>query len=416
MFDRPPPPPILPGATPVRRRPALDMSVTGVVYIAMMVFMGAAAMNSQANLLFGVLGLMMGIGFVTYSINRLVLRKLAVTRALPEHGVVGRHCVYTYEVTNNKRYWPSFSVTIAELDGADAFLRQPQGYLLHAAARMTAVVPCEVVPRRRGLHLLERYQVATSFPFGFIKRAETRRRRDAILIYPALAEVSPRVLSLARSAENTGAHMRPRRGGNDEFYGVKEYRAGESPRRIYWRRSARTGTLVSKEMTHVSPPKIVILLDTFVADDSAAACEAAERAIAMAASLASLALEAGMPVGLCVWSGADLVQVDPTRGKRQRRDLLTILARLPVNRTRGVDALVSNSEAHRKSGTTTYLVTPRNITMTLGEAARGGTIILSPATEQARAWFTFDPAVDFATCSPVESPGSSKSKATRNKQ
>jgi hypothetical protein len=40
--------------------------------------------------------------------------------------------------------------------------------------------------------------------------------------------------------------------------------------------------------------------------------------------------------------------------------------------------------------------------MSLGEAARGGTIILSPASEQARAWFTFDPAVEFAVCSPVE--------------
>jgi uncharacterized protein (DUF58 family) len=188
------------------------MSVTGVVYLAMMLFMGAAAVNSQANLLFGVLGLMMGIGVVTYSINRLVLRKLAVTRVLPEHGVVGQHCVYTYEVTNNKRFWPSFSVTVAELDGADAFLRQPQGYLLHCAATMTAQVPCEVIPRRRGLHQLERYQIATSFPFGFVKRADTRKQRDSILIYPALADVNPRVLSLARSAENTGAHASaPRR-------------------------------------------------------------------------------------------------------------------------------------------------------------------------------------------------------------
>jgi len=402
MLDRPPPPPILPGATHVRRRPALDMSVTGVVYLAMMLFMGAAAVNSQANLLFGVLGLMMGIGVVTYSINRLVLRKLAVTRVLPEHGVVGQHCVYTYEVTNNKRYWPSFSVTVAELDGADAFLRQPQGYLLHCAATMTAQVPCEVIPRRRGLHQLERYQIATSFPFGFVKRADTRKQRDSILIYPALADVNPRVLSLARSAENTGAQMRPRRGGNDEFYGVKEHRPGESPRFIYWRRSARTGTLVAKEMTHVSPPKLIILLDTFVPDDSNEACEAAERAIAMGASLASLALEAGMPVGLRVWSGDDLIQVMPTRGKRQRRDILTILARMPVNRKHDVQSLMDGADQQRPSGSTTYLITPRHVTLSLGEAARGGTIILSPASEQARAWFTFDPAVEFAVCSPVE--------------
>jgi uncharacterized protein (DUF58 family) len=402
MFDRPPAAtPILPGVTPVRRRPGLDGSVTGVVYIAMMMFMGAAAVNSQANLLFGVLGLMIGIGIVTWLINWLVLRKLTVTRALPEHATVGLRCVYTYEVRNNKRFWPSFSVTIAELDGADAFTRQPQGYLLHAAARMTALVPCEVVPRRRGLHPLERYQVATSFPFGFIKRAETRKQRDALLVYPALAEVHPRVLALARSAEKSGAQMRPRRGGNDEFYGVKEHRAGDSPRWIYWRRSARTGTLVAKEMTHVSPPRLMILLDSFTPDDSPASVDAAERAIAIAGSLASLALETGLQVGLAVWSDDDLVQIAPNHGKRHRRDVLAVLARLPcLNRAHDVQALMDRSTAHRKGGTTAFLVTARDVKMSLGEHARGGTIVISPSSEQTQAWFKFDPSIEFSQCAP----------------
>ena len=54
-----------PNVTPVRRRPSIDFSLTGVVYVAMMLFMGLAAMNSQANLLFGVFGLMIGILLVS---------------------------------------------------------------------------------------------------------------------------------------------------------------------------------------------------------------------------------------------------------------------------------------------------------------------------------------------------------------
>ena len=54
--------------------------------------------------------------------------------------------------------------------------------------------------------------------------------------------------------------MKPRRGGSDEFYGVKEFRTGENPRWIYWRRSARTGTLVSKEMSQVAPPRLLVLV------------------------------------------------------------------------------------------------------------------------------------------------------------
>src|SRR5439155_17552489 len=156
------------------------------------------------------------------------------------------------------------------------------------------------MPKRRGLHEMNRYQVSTSFPFGFIKRAVERRQKDTVLVYPALGQVESKLLTMCRSADTSGATMRPRRGGQDEFYGVKEHRAGENPRWIYWRRSARTGVLVAKEMTRVSPPRLLVLVDSYI-DPAARTFEAhadVERGIAMAASLASHALEAGLSVGL----------------------------------------------------------------------------------------------------------------------
>src|SRR4051812_12243566 len=249
-------------STPVRRRPSLDFSVTGLVYCSMMMFMGLAAINSQANLLFGVFGLMIGILLVSFIISRFVLRGMELNRVLPEHGVVGQTLTVSYEFTNRKRFWPSLSVTIAELDGAEAFYKQPHGYLLHAAPRMTARVPVELIPKRRGLHRLDRHQISTSFPFGFIKRALERRREDRLLIFPALASVDQRLLSKMQSAESSGPMMRPRRGGVDEFYGLKEFRTGENPRYIYWKRSAKPGTMVAKEITHLSPPRLLLLADT----------------------------------------------------------------------------------------------------------------------------------------------------------
>src|SRR5205809_779837 len=160
-----------PYATLVRRRPSLDFSITGLIYCSLMMFMGLAAINSQANLLFGVFGLMIGVLLVSGVISKRVLKKLAVHRILPESAVVGQPVVLTYEFTNQKRFWPSLSVGLGELDGVDAFVKQPFCYMLHTAPGMTAVVPLEVIPRRRGLHQLDRYQISTSFPFGFIKRA-----------------------------------------------------------------------------------------------------------------------------------------------------------------------------------------------------------------------------------------------------
>src|SRR6185436_15300047 len=135
-----------------------------------------------------------------------------------------------------------------------------------------------------------------------------------------------------------------RRGGQDEFYGVKEHRTGENPRWIYWRRSARTGVLVSKEMTQVAPPRLLLLVDTYLPETAATQLPSVERAIAMAASLASHALEAGLLVGLCTWSN-QWISISPHRGKRQRRDLLALLAQLPRNTQHDTERLLAASQS-----------------------------------------------------------------------
>ncbi len=390
-------------ATVMHKKPSLDFSITGLVYCSMMMFMGLAAMNSQASLLFGVFGLMIGILLVSGVISRVVLRRLHLHRILPELAVVGQPTTVTYQFTNDKRFWPSLSVCLAELDGAEAFTRQPQSYLLHAAARQTATVPIEVLPKRRGLHEMHRYQLSTSFPFGFIKRAVERQQKDMVLVYPAIGQVDPKLLAMCRSADTAGATMRPRRGGQDEFYGVKEHRSGENPRFIYWRRSARTGVLVAKEMTQVSPPRITILVDTYIHPDSRTIDAHAdiERGIAMAASFASQALEAGLSVGMLVWSdGWNLIA--PARGKRHRRDLLAVLARLPINTTQDAQSLLDESRTAVESGTTPVLITPRDVQLGLSDAVRSGLVVVPSKADQSKRYFKFPDSVHFDRCMPTE--------------
>jgi uncharacterized protein (DUF58 family) len=387
--------------TRVRRRPGLDFSVTGLVFVAMMLFMGLAAINSQANLLFGVFGLMIGILIVSYIISLVVLRRLTMKRVVPEYGIVGQPMAMAYEFHNNKRFWPSLSVCISEIDAAEAFTKQPMCYMLHAASGMTASVPAELVPKRRGLHEFDQFQLSTSFPFGFIKRALTVRHKDRLLVLPPLADVDRRLLAQCRSAEKTGAMMRPKPGGHDEFYGVKEFRNGESPRWIYWRRSARTGTLVTKQMTQVAPPRIVLLVDSFLQDRSLAQHVLVEKTIAMAGSLASAALAEGLAVGLYTWSG-EWTGIHPTRGKRQREDLLSVLARLPLNQTVDSQALLDTAGTFLKPGTTPVLVTPRDVQLGLAERVRGAMVVVSAASPHADHWFRFARHVDFATCMPPD--------------
>ncbi len=402
-------------ATPVRKRPSLDFSLTGLVYCSMMMFMGLAAVNTQANLLFGVFGLMIGVLLIAGIISRAVLRRLRIRRILPEHAVVGKPVTLLYEFTNTKRFWPSLSVTLGELDASEAFVKQPFAYMLHAAPRTSATVPTQVVPKRRGLHVFDRYQLSTSFPFGFIKRALDRREHETILTFPAIGQVDPKLLAMCQSADRSGATMRPRRGGDDEFYGVKEFRRGENPRSIYWRRSARTGVLVSKEMTQVSPPKLLLLVDTFLKDRSTAEHLAVEKVIAMAASLASHALEAGLMVGLYVstdgWLG-----IHPNRGKRHRVDLLAQLAQLPLNTVRDTQSLLDASREFFQSGATPILLTPRDIQVGLTDQSRSNLVVVSAASPQSQKWFSFDPGIEFSRSMPWNQQPREKSEARSEKR
>ncbi|HWE03401.1 MAG TPA: DUF58 domain-containing protein [Tepidisphaeraceae bacterium] len=383
-----------PAASKGRRHPSLDFSITGLIYCGMTMFMGFAAMNTQANLLFGVFGLMTGILLLSGIVSRIMLRKLSVKRDFPKHGVVGEPMTLFYKISNGKRFWPSVSVSVVEWDGAREFVGQPQCYMLHVAPRMTATVPVEWVWGRRGLHALDRFQLVTSFPFGFVKRAVMSRHKDVICIFPPLAEVDQCVLAMCRSADDTGEASRPRAGGVDEFYGVREFRPGDNPRHIYWRRSARTGVLVSKDMTRVSPPRLMLLVDTYMPDSSDEKQAAVERVIAMAASIVNTALGQELAVGVWAWAG-EAVWLSPLRGKQQREDVLTLLARLPVNSTFPNIQLLDKGEGIMKAGATLVLLTAADPNLTLPDHARGQIVVLSAASENVRSWFRFLPGVRF---------------------
>jgi uncharacterized protein (DUF58 family) len=393
-----------PAVRKVRKRPSIDFSLTGLVYCCVMMLLGLAAINHNINLLFGVFGLMIGILLVAGVLSRRVLYKLGVHRSLPDHAVVGVPARVEYRFRNDKLFWPSMAVTAYEIDGAEHFAQQPRAYLMHAAARSEVIAPSTVTPIRRGVHTFNRYQLCTSFPFGFVRRAISARQSDRLLVYPAIGQVDRAVLDLCRAAEHMGSAVRPRQGGQDEFYGVKEHRPGDSLRHIHWKRSARTleagGTLVAREMTQVAPPRLLLLVDTWLVDPSDADRAAVERTIAMAASLCAGALEEDLSVGLLAWGGDGWRRIEPSRGKRHRGDVLAALARLPQNVTHDTARLLDQASRSLRNGTTGVLLTPRQISGGVDLASNGAVVVLSADAEQTKSWFRFDPGVDFTKAVP----------------
>src|ERR1041385_9564939 len=52
--------------------------------------------------------------------------------------------------------------------------------------------------------------------------------------------------------------------GEEEYYGVREYRIGDNPRRIHWRRTAQTGQLMVRDMAKTRDLRFWGLLDSAI--------------------------------------------------------------------------------------------------------------------------------------------------------
>ena len=140
-----------------------------------------------------------------------------------------------------------------------------------------------------------------------------RRRR-----YPdtEAALVLPRFTSLVKSLrvhELEAVAAAPRAGSGTELFGVREYRPGDSLRRIHWRSSARHGELVVREF---EPPGVQTL-GIFV-DPTPPSVEVADQIARIAASEAWDCIREGGRV--VVWGPG----LEPTRPS-EARDLWALL-------------------------------------------------------------------------------------------
>jgi uncharacterized protein (DUF58 family) len=86
--------------------------------------------------------------------------------------------------------------------------------------------------------------------------------QDSIIVQPAIGKLLPSWTDLFET-KRAGARHRQSRSISDEgeFFGLRSYRPGDSPRLIHWRSSARYGELMVKQFQRTETREFVIVLD-----------------------------------------------------------------------------------------------------------------------------------------------------------
>lgn len=182
---------------------------------------------------------------------------------------------------------------------------------------------------RRGPLGASGWSVGTGDPLGFFGGARPCADTEVALVLPRFTSLGSR----RESRELEASVAAPRAGTGNELFGIREYRPGDSLRRIHWRSSARHGELVVREYEPPGMQTLAIFLDPVPATR-----EIADQIARIAASEAWDCIHQGGRVVL--WAPG----LEPTQTTRDIWSQLEWLARYPDGPTGPTDLRMSGAE------------------------------------------------------------------------
>jgi uncharacterized protein (DUF58 family) len=278
--------------------------------LAVTVGLGLTAMNTGNNLLYLLESMVLALIVVSGALSEQSVRGVRVLARLPDEIFAGTPCTIGMRVRNTKTRRPSFSIALERPHGGERV-----AYLARLGpGEEQSVTFAETLPRR-GRHPLGGVRVTTRFPFGLFVKASRATCTDEVLVYPRRI---PAPAVLLRQATGVGTAPARRRGRGHDLHDLRAYRAGDDPRFIHWRVTARTGTLTVRELeAETAQDAYVVLRGTGTADPVRL-----EHALEEAAAVASALLGHGARVGLI----GPAVEVPLGQGAAHARRILAALA------------------------------------------------------------------------------------------
>ena len=180
----------------------------------------------------------------------------------------------------------------------------------------SAVARLRFTPARRGLHPLPTLLVETHFPLGLFRVWTVWRPATLALVYPAPELTAPPLPPPQAGADGP---QQTRRAYGAEFDGVRAYQRGDALRQVVWKKSARSGELVSRDTSSTAARDLLL-------DYAGAGPLAPEARLSRLTAWVLAADRQGQAYGLALPGQ----QLAPASGAAQRRSALQALALWPA--------------------------------------------------------------------------------------
>lgn len=277
---------------------AFEYEVTkeGIVYLAAVLVISVAALNTGNNLLFIIISAMLAAVVVSGAASALTLRRLRVELTLPEHVFAAKATVARIRLSNRRRL-PVFSiqVTTAELDRGKRVWRPTEFrfpprrwsqrhwftvndwklererpnfsrespliatvYFPYLPPRSDSHADVTLTFPRRGAFRQRALAVSTRFPFSFVKKTRKIALEREVIVFPEV-DAAERILSDLPAI--IGECESQVRGQGNDLYRIRDHVAGDAARSVDWKATARSGAVMVKEFARDEDRRVRLVFD-----------------------------------------------------------------------------------------------------------------------------------------------------------
>ena len=235
----------------------------GWFYVVVLCFILGGAILREVNLLFVLAGMLAGPLVLSLRSVSTALGGMQITRTMPQGVCAGDLLTVNVQLQNTRHRVGSFALAVQEpMETEDGTGENHVVYFPYVPAGQSRKQAYRGRPNKRGRYRVGPSLLSTRFPFGLVRRTLTMGQADSILIYPRLGRLTRRWAARQYEAFEGGRRQRQRyHRAEGEYYGVREWRDGDSRRSIHWRSSARTGRLVVRQFEQPHARDLALLLD-----------------------------------------------------------------------------------------------------------------------------------------------------------
>jgi uncharacterized protein (DUF58 family) len=256
-----------------RSRRTVGFTREGWYFVFIFGFIVFGSILRQINLLVVLAGMMIPALLFNWRMAIGMIRKVSIRHRCADWIFAGQTTTIELEVINDSAALAAWNIFVVDQIGSTQTPRSER------VVKTVPLVAPGIPPQRtanlsyrcffsdRGLYEIGPADVSCRFPFGLVKAQVRLRNTVDLYVAPPLGTLNPswhkRMASIAIGTSST---ERKRGFLPDEYYGIRNWTAGDSRRWIHWRSTAKRSELMVKQFDQPTDRDFALALDLYAED------------------------------------------------------------------------------------------------------------------------------------------------------